>query len=142
MQSRKEHKTNIDMDVQNGFGMKDEANANRSAQGMIWLMRTAQEHMLNEHGLTFTTSRPFALTRPTTPAEPLTVLSGHVQAERRAVLAAVYGKLNHWTVVTRVSSDYCTCLTVAGHGDCHSQRFIQQTLSPKPTAKPTFSRAA
>ena len=68
-------------------------------KGMIWLLRIAQQHMSETHSITFTTHRPFALKRPNSNNDIIDTIAEHLRGPNTAVIAAVYGKLNHWCVI-------------------------------------------
>lgn len=67
--------------------------------GMIWLLRTAQQHMLETHAITIRTYRPFALRRPNSNNDMIDTITTHLRSPNTAVVTAVYGKLNHWCVI-------------------------------------------
>lgn len=85
-----------------------------SLNGMIWLLRTAQNHMGDEHGISFQTHRPFALGRPRQVEDIATTIAEHLLRPHSAVIAAVYGTLNHWCVLTNLTSEHAHLFDSSG----------------------------
>lgn len=71
---------------------------------MIWLMRTAQEHMRNVHGINIRTKRPFALSKPSELNQPALAIENHLQNDSSSTLFAIYGSINHWSVATEITA--------------------------------------
>ncbi|MBX8802010.1 hypothetical protein [Pseudochrobactrum asaccharolyticum] len=74
--------------------------------GMIWLLRTAQQHMAEAHAITFKTYRPFALRRPESSTCVIGEIKEHLHSPGTAVITAVYGKLNHWCVIKGINEKH------------------------------------
>lgn len=70
-----------------------------SLYGMIALTHVAQDHMREYHNIEVVMRRPFALRRPLEAMESVNTISDHLAQSNTAVLAAVYGTLNHWCVI-------------------------------------------
>ncbi|WP_210249377.1 hypothetical protein [Brucella tritici] len=70
-----------------------------SLYGMIALTHVARDHMRDYHDIELLFRRPFALGRPTESDQTLHTIEAHLASANTAVLAAVYGTLNHWCVV-------------------------------------------
>lgn len=81
------------------------ASSGLSLNGMIWMLRTAQEHMRDEHELSFASHRPFARRRPQQPDEVSGSIAAHLSSPCTATVVAFYGHLNHWGVITNVRPD-------------------------------------
>ncbi|MFE0233334.1 hypothetical protein ACFW0F_05280 [Brucella anthropi] len=73
-----------------------------SLYGMIALTHVAQDHMREYHDIEVVMRRPFALRRPLEASESLNTISDHLAQPNTAVLAAVYGTLNHWCVIKQL----------------------------------------
>lgn len=71
---------------------------------MIWLMRTAQEHMRTVHGINIRTTRPFALKKPSDLNQPALAIENHLKNDNSSALFAVYGRINHWSVATEITA--------------------------------------
>lgn len=71
---------------------------------MIWLLRTAQEHMQDAHGIDIRTQRPFALCKPTQPDQITQAIVNHINTMHSSALFAIYGAVNHWTVATEITN--------------------------------------
>lgn len=71
---------------------------------MIWLMRTAQEHMRTVHGINIRTKRPFALSKPSELNQPALAIENHLQNDSSSTLFAIYGSINHWSVATEITA--------------------------------------
>ena len=76
------------------------ASSGLGLNSMIWLVRTAKEHMLDAHRLTILTERPFALGKPNHRDEVRDNLFNHLNKSNSSALFALYGNINHWTVPT------------------------------------------
>lgn len=73
-----------------------------SLYGMIALTHVAQDHMREYHDIEVVMRRPFALRRPLEAMESVNTISDHLAQSNTAVLAAVYGTLNHWCVIKQL----------------------------------------
>ncbi|WP_139976504.1 hypothetical protein [Ochrobactrum sp. CGA5] len=73
-----------------------------SLYGMIALTHVAQDHMREYHNIGVVMRRPFALRRPLEAMESVNTISDHLAQSNTAVLAAVYGTLNHWCVIKQL----------------------------------------
>lgn len=73
-----------------------------SLYGMIALMHVARGHLREYHDIELSFRRPFALGRPTEPEEVVKRMSDHLRKPDTAVIAAVYGTLNHWCVTKQI----------------------------------------
>lgn len=81
------------------------ASSGLSLNGMIWMLRTAQQHMYEEHGLELASRRPFAGRRPQQPGDVIDSIAAHLNSPNTVSVAAFYGHLNHWGVITNVRPD-------------------------------------
>lgn len=79
------------------------ASSGLGLNSMIWLVRTAQEHMLDVHKLTILTERLFALGKPNHPNQIRENLFNHLSKSNSSALFALYGRINHWTVPTALT---------------------------------------
>ncbi|KAB2800004.1 hypothetical protein F9K87_00560 [Brucella anthropi] len=70
-----------------------------SLYSMIALTHIARDHMREYHNVEILVRRPFALGRPREASQILHTIEAHFDRANTAVLAAVYGTLNHWCVV-------------------------------------------
>lgn len=66
---------------------------------MIALTHIARDHMRERHKIELLFRRPFALRRPLQATGSLNTISDHLAQPNTAVLAAVFGTLNHWCVI-------------------------------------------
>ncbi|MBJ6718825.1 hypothetical protein I2750_00820 [Bacillus sp. PR5] len=70
-----------------------------SLYGMIALTHVARDHLREYHDVELLFRRPFALSRPREASQTLHTIEAHLARPNTAVLAAVYGTLNHWCVI-------------------------------------------
>lgn len=101
------------------------ASTGTSLNSMIWLLRTAQEHMQDVHGVDIRTQRPFALCKPTQLDQITQTIVNHINTPHSAALFAVYGAVNHWTVATEITSN-----TVKLFDSNRTQFMSVRTLQP------------
>lgn len=71
---------------------------------MIWLIRSAQDYMHEVHKIDIHTHRPFANNKPTQLDQVSQTTQNHISQEHSSALFAVYGQMNHWTVVTEITA--------------------------------------
>lgn len=73
-----------------------------SLYAMIGLTHVARDYVSDELNIELLFRRPFAIKKPTEANQTIESISRHLQQSSTAALAAVYGKLNHWSVITAI----------------------------------------
>lgn len=116
--------------VLNNYAVKELVNLSIASTGtglnsMIWLLRTAQEHMIDVHGVHIRTHRPFALSKPKQSVQITETILNHLNHPNSSALLAIYGAVNHWTVTTEITNN-----TVKLFDSDRSQTMSATTLQP------------
>lgn len=84
------------------MGHLDLPTSGLSLYAMIGLTHVARAYVSEELNIELMFRRPFAIKKPTQADQTIESISRHLQQSSTAALAAVYGKLNHWSVITAV----------------------------------------
>lgn len=84
------------------MGHLDLPTSGLSLYAMIGLTHVARAYVSEELNIELLFRRPFAIKKPTQADQTIESISRHLQQPNSAALAAVYGKLNHWSVITQV----------------------------------------
>lgn len=102
------------------------ASSGLTINSMVWLVRTAKEHMLDAHKITINTERPFALRNPNHHNQVKENLLDHLSKDHNSALFALFGRIDHWTVPTTLIHNKVK-LFDSGHLQFMSEKSIQIT---------------
>ncbi|MEJ5087162.1 hypothetical protein [Brucella pseudogrignonensis] len=86
------------------MGHLDLPTSGLSLYAMIGLIHVARDYVSEELNVELLFRRPFAIKKPTDADQTSESISRHLQQSSTAALAAVYGKLNHWSVITAIDA--------------------------------------
>lgn len=108
------------------MGHLDLPTSGLSLYAMIGLTHIAREYVSDELNVELLFRRPFAIKKPIEADQTIESISRHLQHPNTAALAAVYGKLNHWSVITAIGTRH-------GHlfDSDHMRRLPIASLRPK-----------
>lgn len=81
------------------MGHLDLPTSGLSLYPMIGLTHVARDHVLEHLNTELLLRRPFALRKPQYASQTIETIEAHLVRPNAAVLAAVYGTLNHWSVI-------------------------------------------
>lgn len=73
-----------------------------SLYAMIGLTHVARDYVSEDLHIELLFRRPFAIKKPTQADQTIESISCHLQQPNTAALVAIYGKLNHWSVITSI----------------------------------------
>jgi len=84
------------------MGHLDLPTSGLSLYATIGLTHIARDYVSDELHIELLFRRPFAIKKPIEADQTIESISRHLQQPNTAALAAIYGKLNHWSVITAV----------------------------------------
>ncbi|WP_421521893.1 hypothetical protein [Ochrobactrum quorumnocens] len=84
------------------MGHLDLPTSGLSLYAMIGLTHIGRDYVSDELNVELSLRRPFAIKKPIEADQTIESMSRHLQQTNTAALAAVYGKLNHWSVITAI----------------------------------------
>lgn len=87
------------------LGHLDLPTSGLSLYAMIGLTHIARDYVSDELNVELLFRRPFAIKKPTEANQTIESISRHLQQPNTAALVAVYGKLNHWSVITAIDEN-------------------------------------
>lgn len=87
------------------MGHLDLPTSGLSLYAMIGLTHIARDYVSDELNIELSLRRPFAIKKPAEADQTIESISRHLQQSNTASLAAVYGKLNHWSVITAIDDN-------------------------------------
>jgi len=85
------------------MGHLDLPTSGLSLYAMIGLTHIARDYVSDELNIELSLRRPFAIKKPAEADQTIESISRHLQQSNTAALTAVYGKLNHWSVITAIN---------------------------------------